>query len=248
MPLFDPERRWGPRGICNWDDDKKLFFADGGQPNRTPSKAAQSRWDQAKEICETCPVLKECRRDTLGEEFGVYGGFDEHQRYLIRKKLPERARKWPAERRLAWGQLFSEMRAGGITFRQISLQTGFSAPLAADLVQEWKEHRAAQAAATPALPVPLAERAKKDFPDKPGRRHCWVRHRGVVSDAFYKGETPDGAWVFVQTYAGRGNVNKWIKAEDVQLYYPQPVVILRRREESTRARTADDGASEPLIA
>lgn len=248
MVLFDPGRRWAPRAICDWDDDERIFFAEGGQPNRAPSKSAQKRWDQAKEICAVCPVLKECKRDTLGEEFGVYGGYDEHQRYLIRRALPARAKKWPPERRLAWGQLFSTMRAGGVTYRQISLQTGFSAPLATALVEEWGQHRAKQTATVTELPVPLAERKKVDFPDRPGSRHAWVRHRGGVSDACYRGETPDGQWILVQTYAGHGNVNKWFRAEDVHLYYPQPVVIRRRREESTRARASDDGASEPLIA
>lgn len=246
--LFDPERRWAPRAICDWDQDKLLLFAEGGQPNRPPSEATQARWDQAKEICAVCPVLKECRRDTLGEEFGVYGGYDEHQRWLTRRALPARARKWPAERRLAWGRLFSTMRAGGLTYRAISLQTGFSAPLATALVEEWKEHRAKQVSTVTELPVPLAERRKTAFPDRPGNRHAWVRHRGGVSDAYYRGETPDGQWVLVQTWAGRGNVNKWIKAEDVHLYYPQPAVILRRREEQSRARDPDTAASEPLIA
>jgi hypothetical protein len=125
----------------------------------------------------------------------VYGGYDEHERWLIRKALPQAAKKWPPERRLPWGRLFSEMRAGGMTYRSISIQTGFSAPLATKLVEEWEEHRAAQQAARAAvveLPVPVSERKRPGFPDKPGRRHAWVRHRGGVSDAYYRGQTPDG--------------------------------------------------------
>jgi hypothetical protein len=249
--LFDPARRWATQAICDWDDDEKLYFADGGQPNRAPGEATQVRWGQAKEICAGCPVLKECRRDTLGEEYGVYGGYDEHERWLIRRALPKAAKGWPPERRLAWGRLFAEMRAGGATFRTISLQTGFSAPLATTLVEEWEEHLAARQAAREAvveLPVPVFERKRPGFPDRPGRRHAWVRHRGGVSDAYYRGQTPDGVWVYVQTWAGRGNVNKWVPATDVHLYYPQPVVIRRRREEQTRAREPDTAAPEPLIA
>ncbi|MFJ4622137.1 WhiB family transcriptional regulator [Streptomyces sp. NPDC088812] len=80
---------------------RHLFFSPGGQPNRKPVKSTQQRWDQAKEICAMCPVRTQCARDTLGEEYGVYGGLDEHQRYLIRRKLPRVIGKWPWARRLA---------------------------------------------------------------------------------------------------------------------------------------------------
>lgn len=248
LMLFDPERRWTPRGICTWED-RDLFFAPSGQLNRPPSQTTLTRWAQAKELCAMCPALAECQRDTLGEEFGVYGGRDEHERYLIRRALPAAAERWPKGRRLAWGKQLAYMLDGGVTFRTISLQTGISAPLAKRLVGEWTLHRAEQArAAVRDLPLPEPPRKQKEFPAKVGRRHAWVRHRGVVSDAFYRGQTPDGSWIYVTTWAGHGNVHKWIKSEDVHLYYPQPVVILYRREEKARARASDDGASEPLIA
>lgn len=50
------------------------------------SDTVQAAWDEAKKICSFCPVASECRRDTLGEEYGVWGGLDEHERYLVRSK------------------------------------------------------------------------------------------------------------------------------------------------------------------
>ena len=65
--LYDPKRSWWPDGECQWTDPEP-FFAPGGQLDRTPSPATQTQWNRAKEVCARCPVLAECRRDTLGEQ------------------------------------------------------------------------------------------------------------------------------------------------------------------------------------
>ncbi|MFG2681365.1 WhiB family transcriptional regulator [Streptomyces sp. NPDC048392] len=61
-----------------------------GRVRRPPRQEAvpktEALYDQAKAICRDCPVLKQCRRDTLGEEYGVYGGWNPRERYLIRQK------------------------------------------------------------------------------------------------------------------------------------------------------------------
>jgi len=227
MVLFDPHRRWGPRGICTWED-RGLFFAEAGMHNRKPADAVQALWDQAKEICAMCPVLKECQRDTLGEEYGVYGGRDPYERYRIRRAMPAAVRKWPEERKLAWGRQIHRLRAAGLKWHVIQIQTGLP-PAAAELLHNLWEERLAEKGTTGQvvdLELPETGRGKTPFPDKPGRRHAWVRHRGLVSDAWYRGQTPDGEWISVSTYAGHGNVNKWFRRNDVHLYQPQAVVIL----------------------
>lgn len=226
MVLFDPERRWTTQGVCR-PEDEPIFFPRSGQLNKTPPKKTQALWDQAKEICAMCPVLAECRRDTLGEEFGVFGGLDEHERYHLRRRLRERARKWPAEVRLGWGAILAQMREDGLMAPQITRRTGIGFMLADDLVQEWEASRQEpeQAPVVVSLPEP-GHRSDMPFPDRPGRCHAWIRHNGMISDAWYKGQTPDGAWIFVQTWAGpRRSVNKWIPARDVRLYQPQQVII-----------------------
>ena len=229
--LYDPHRRWAPRGICR-EEDQHLFFSPGGQPNRKPAKVTQKRWDQAKEICAMCPVLKECARDTLSEEYGVFGGLDEHQRYLIRRRLYKAVDNWPEARRLAWAREIWSLRQADMTWSQILYRTGIPAGAGEKLLKIWTDRLAAQQQDSPKvvdleLPEPEEEAEERlpRFPDRPGRRNCWVRHRGVVADAWYRGETPDGKWVYATTNAGRGQVNKWFMAEDVHLYRPVAAVI-----------------------
>jgi hypothetical protein len=232
MVLYDPHRKWAPRGICR-QEDSKLFFADAGQPNRRPSKVTKRVWDQAKEICAMCPVQAECRRDTLGEEYGVFGGLDQYERYQMRRALSKAVKTWPRERQLAWGEEMQTLRQTGMNWMAIQIRTGLPCAAGEFLLGVWKEHLATLPADTPAvvdLPLPEpAETEKRPFPDKAGRRHAWIRHRGIVADAWYRGETPDGRWIYVTTESGRGQVHKWVSRDDVHLYRPQAVVILNYR-------------------
>ena len=225
MVLYDPHRRWGPRGICRWED-RNLFFAPGGQADRKPGPKVQARWDQAKELCAMCPALAECRRDTLGEEFGVFGGLDQHQRYLIRRQMKAAVMRWPEARRMAWAREMYRLRQAGLRWSVIQTQTGIPQGAGELLIALWKEHLEGQAEATAIVDLELPEPESPGFPGRPGRRHAWVRHRGLVSDAWYRGETPDGEWINCTTTAGRGQVHKWFRRTDVRIYQPQAVVIL----------------------
>lgn len=225
MVLYDPHRRWGPRAICRWED-RGTFFAEGGTPHQTPSTAVQALWNQAKEICAMCPVLAECKRDTLGEEYGVWGGLDPHQRYRIRKRMSAAIPKWPEERRLTWAREIHRLRSAGMHWRVIQTQTGLPQSAGELLYEIWEEHLKAKGVKGQVVDLELPEPAKAPFPTAHGRRHAWIRHRGIVSDAWYRGETPDGEWICVTAQAGRGQSHKWIHRDDVYLYRPQAVVIL----------------------
>lgn len=228
--LYDPERRWIPRGICRTEDEKYFFPRSTVQAGRAPTPAVQAAWDRAKQICAQCPVLAECRRDTLGEDDGVFGGLDPNQRVNRRKRLRKQARRWSPELRLEWSQELYKLRQGNVTWSSIRLMTGIPRGLAEELVLEYRQLLAEQQAPAPVvvdLPLPKAVPEKKAFPAKPGRCHGWVRNGALFADAWYRGETPDGEWLLMTHYSGRGNVHKWIRAEDVQLYRLPPVVILR---------------------
>jgi hypothetical protein len=224
--LYDPHRKWGPYGICR-EEDAQYFFAPGGLPDRKPTEKTQAAWDQAKEICQMCPVLAQCRRDTLGEEYGVYGGLDQYQRFQVRMALRKAVRRWPQERRRAWGRELQTLREMGLKWSGIHSRTGLPQSAAEWLLKEWlAEQPAPQPTATVVdLPLPPL-REETPFPPENGRRDAWVRHRGVVSDGWYRGETADGQWINVTTHAGRGQVHKWFHKDDVRLYRPQAVVVL----------------------
>lgn len=236
--LYDPHRRWGPRGICRWED-RGLFFAESGQPNRKPAAAVQVLWDQAKEICAMCPVLAECKRDTLGEEYGVFGGLDQYERYRVRKVMSRAIKKWPEARRLAWAREIYRLRKSGMMWRTIQTQTGMPPSAAEELYAIWNERLERKKPEAEIVDLPLPEPEKTPFPDRPGRRHAWVRHNGLVSDAWYRGETPDGQWFKMTTFSGRGQVNKWFPKDDVHLYRPQAVVILNYAERPADERDHD---------
>lgn len=234
MVLYDPERRWIARAICDWDQDHGYFFPQSGPPGkRVPDKVRQ-RWDRAKEICAMCPVLAECKRDTLGEEWGVWGGLDQNQRQAVRGRLYQAAKKWPAQRRLAWGKELSKLRDGEVHWQTMRQQTGIPPQLAEELVKEWVAHEAARKPPPKVVDLALPEAPSRgpEFPTKPGKRHAWVRHNARISDAIYRGETPSGVWIFVTVYSGHGHVNKWVRRGDVQMYRKQPVVILTKRKEA----------------
>jgi WhiB family transcriptional regulator, redox-sensing transcriptional regulator len=68
---------WQLQGSCR-DLDSALFFHPEGE--RGPARA--NRETRAKQICERCPVLEQCRRHalTVHEPYGVWGGLSESER------------------------------------------------------------------------------------------------------------------------------------------------------------------------
>ncbi|MFD3531948.1 WhiB family transcriptional regulator [Streptomyces sp. NPDC058664] len=226
MVLYDPKRSWIHQGTCRKLDADDLFFASGGYPSRPAQKAVQDLWAEAKEVCSYCPVLAECRRDTLGEEYGVWGGLDQHQRFLIRKRLSsdERWKKWPEEKILEWGEHLAKLRSRGVMYSEIQRQTGLLPKAVEGLIAAWREHEPAPepVAEVIELPAPVeAPRKRQAWPQEHGRRHAWVRNHGVITDGWYAGQTEDGKWICMQIWSGRGNVFKWFKPVDVRFYIPQ---------------------------
>jgi hypothetical protein len=202
-----------------------LFFGGAGQPGRSPSQKIQEQWNQAKTVCAQCPVLLQCRRDTLGEEYGVFGGLDENERWRVRRKLPKLAAKWPQEKRMAWARILKGMRDQGMTLRDIFTATGFSAPFTERLIEELEQSAEPPAEVVQLPASPEAGQHKPDFPEVRGQRDAWVRHDTRIADGWYVSQTADGKWFRFNCWSGRGNVRKWFAAEDVVIYRPQVPVI-----------------------
>lgn len=233
MVMYDPERKWARQAICTDERDHLLFLAEVSAINRPPPKAVQRAWDQAKEICDMCPVKMQCRRDTLGEAYGVWGGLDPFERFQIRQALTAAVKRWPQERRLRWGQELARLRDAEIVFREIQRMTGIPESPAMYLIREWERHlkemEAQQAVEVVELRIPVPKnRADMPFPDVSGRRHLWARNNGIVQDCWYRGQTADGLWINVQVggRGGRSSSHKWIPSEHVRIYAPQVVVVM----------------------
>ncbi len=71
---------WQFEGACR-DADDTLFF----HPEGERGSARRRRAEAAKAICATCPVIKECREQSLKvrEPYGVWGGFSESERLRL---------------------------------------------------------------------------------------------------------------------------------------------------------------------
>ncbi len=76
---------WQYQGACR-DADENLFF----HPEGERGAARRRRAEAAKAICASCPVLNECREQSLAvrEPYGVWGGLSEDERTAV---LAERA-------------------------------------------------------------------------------------------------------------------------------------------------------------
>lgn len=72
---------WQESAACR-HADTELFFpvGSGGQ--------AVTEIQQAKALCASCPVQPSCLTYALvtGQEFGIWGGYDENERRLLRTR------------------------------------------------------------------------------------------------------------------------------------------------------------------
>jgi len=73
---------WQLMGLCRERPGAQFFHPDDdlGRISRRLREAA------AKRVCDTCPVRRQCATHALavGEEYGVWGGFSENDRSLLR--------------------------------------------------------------------------------------------------------------------------------------------------------------------
>ena len=74
---------WQESAACRTVNPELFFHPD---QERGPEK--EERTKQAKLVCATCTVTKECLNFALStrQDFGVWGGFDEEELYTIRTR------------------------------------------------------------------------------------------------------------------------------------------------------------------
>ena len=86
------DRNWQHRASCRGTDTDMFFSPDGERGN---VRARRER--AAKQLCQDCPVLDNCRAHALTatESYGIWGGMSETERarHTRRTRRPARPRE-----------------------------------------------------------------------------------------------------------------------------------------------------------
>ena len=86
MPAAGYDRAsWRQSAACRQVADPELFFPIGS------AGIAVTETQQAKAICDSCPVRQPCLTFALAtrQEFGIWGGYDETERRLLHRQQRE---------------------------------------------------------------------------------------------------------------------------------------------------------------
>lgn len=82
---------WMARAACV-GYDPETWFAMAGPGRRSQARRASAS-EPAKAVCAECPVRTECLEYALeaGQQHGVWGGLDEHERRELKARHPRGA-------------------------------------------------------------------------------------------------------------------------------------------------------------
>lgn len=197
------------------------FFVDHGFGQlKEPGRKLQAQWDRAKEICEFCPVKRECARDSLGEHEGVWGGLDPAERTVLRKVLSAQVRRMEGPHKQEYAELAHRLRmAHKYQVRDVARIMGISESTVSHLVDWHNDYMASQPQETAkVITLELPGIPKAPWPVKdPEDGEAWVRYQGSVVRGYYLGQTEDDTWFFMKVPLSKEYSAAWFKAEDVQM-------------------------------
>lgn len=208
-------RRFSPEEL-----EKTFFFSGSMNVALTPSAQAQRAWNEAKEICIECPVYLTCRAGALGAEYGVVGGYDEHERHLLRRQLSRALAKKTEDERAQLAAYLHTRYAGGLgdSPAQLARATGYSKPAVQTLIEEHeallrkqKAPASAPESAVPALDAPVWPKRR------PIKGDGWVWYRRQARHAHYVGETEDGLYLLMKIKPTAAQTTRWFPADQVDL-------------------------------
>lgn len=82
-PPKESNYKWQYQGACREVDPETFFL-----PYNCRSEEKRAYILEAKKVCATCPVIKECLEYavTSNQEFGVWGGLSEEELRTVRRK------------------------------------------------------------------------------------------------------------------------------------------------------------------
>lgn len=83
---------WQLHGACRGVESSVFFHPEGER-----GRARAQRENRAKQLCQTCPVIAQCRSHALetGEAYGIWGGLSEGEREFLHRATMRRMR-YPA--------------------------------------------------------------------------------------------------------------------------------------------------------
>lgn len=220
---------YGDKPLCSTLKSEELedtfFYRGPNQVREKPSRLTQEHWDQAKEFCIECPVFLRCREQNWGQEYGVWGGTDQYERYLRRRSIRHSAQQL-SEERLERLKAYLYARATGprgLRPEALARETGFSADYINAIVQEHEELREAQQRA-----LKLERDEARDavgwtanikWPTiHPRMGDGWVWREGRAISGHYVAQSEDGKWLRMKFRTVRGNpVIRWFPQDEVRL-------------------------------
>jgi hypothetical protein len=214
-------------GLCQKfapEELEETFWYPGPQDvAKTPGGPALAAWEAAKEVCIECPVFLMCRENCWGQEYGVVGGTDQHERHLHRRRLTRLLALKGEEERAAMAAYFHARHAGGLGDSPdlMARSTGYSSLSIKLMLSEHdalldRQRRQAAASAADALPSEWED--TPSFPEaSPPRADGWVWYYGRAYAGHYMGQTADGAFVLMKIKPARAQTTKWLPVSHVDL-------------------------------
>lgn len=138
--IVDLHRRWLPRAKCAGMGTDHFFTDHSPQALVSPTPKLQASWDRAKEICMGCPVWKECARDCLGEQEGIWGGLDPAQRHRIRYNHGMKVRALSGPLKVEYAKLAYDLKEAENPWYEISRIMGLSQQVVTYLVRWYQDY------------------------------------------------------------------------------------------------------------
>jgi hypothetical protein len=218
------------------------FWYPGPLPVSTqPGARPLSRWRLAKKVCESCPVKSRCRATSWGEEFGVWGGTDQYERYKFRRNLTRRLALMDRKERAKLAETLYGMRgATGWRIDAVTRETGYAAAMVTALVGEHVQRLKAEREAPAEAPRDAVDWARsRRWPSGPPAGDAWVERGGTVHSAQYVGQTANGRWLRMSMRLGKPSpVMRWVPADRVDLRTEIAPVVMKKGARGPRGAAA----------
>lgn len=241
--IVDLNKRWmDENNMACVTKEPEMFFIDistGTLAN--PGRKIQAKWDRAKAVCATCPVMQECARDNLGEVEGVWGGLDPTQRVELRVRHANNVRRLTGALKVEYAKLAHDLRQKSrYSYAEIGRIMGLPYPTT-QYLEEWyfgwlaenPEPVKTKPGKVTDVELPLADvlEIKLEFPENPpaSGADAWIKYGRRVVHGNYLGQTEDDAWYYFKIkLLGPEYSVCWIKAEDVKLCRDVTRNVLKR--------------------